>query len=486
MTDTLGPNGLAVATVLAAVIAASVSAHALLNKRDVRAAIGWVALIWLVPFAGAVFYVVLGVNRIRRRASELRPQRLLPEPPAQADSPEPPALAETLPPEGRHLSALAALVGAIVPAPLAAGNAITPLIDGERAYGEMVAAIDAAERSVAMTTFIFDNDRAGRLFAAALERAARRGVEVRVLIDGVGARYSWPRITPELRRRGVKTAEFLPTFVPLYITYANLRNHRKCLLVDGALAFTGGMNVREGHLSPLRRGARAESITDIHFRIRGPVVAQLADVFAEDWAFATGERLSGDPWFPAVSASGTAVARAIPGGPDEDVERIRLIILGALTQARRRARIVTPYFVPDQGLITALAVAALRGVDVQILTPGRSNLKLVEWASRAQIGQVLAHGCRVWYMPPPFDHSKLMTVDGQWTLIGSANWDQRSLRLNFELDVECYDVSFAAEMDSVIDAKIAAARPLTVEDIANRPLAARLRDGMAWLLSPYL
>jgi len=484
MTEVLGPYGLLVAAVLAVAIAAPAAAHAILNKREVRAAIGWVALIWLVPFAGAAFYGLFGINRIRRRASELRPQRILPAQPAPTDSPTPPALAESLPAEGRHLSALAELVGALVPAPLAAGNAITPLTDGEHAYGEMVAAIDAAERTIGMTTFIFDDDRAGRLFAAALERAAARGVEVRVLIDGVGARYSWPRITPRLRRMGLRVAEFLPTFVPLYAPYANLRNHRKCLVVDGAVAFTGGMNVRQGYLSPLGRGG--VSVSDVHFRLAGPVVAQLADVFAEDWAFATDEGLRGDGWFPHVPSAGSAIARVIPGGPDEEVERIRLTILGALSQARRRARIVTPYFVPDQGLITALVVAALRGVDVEIVLPARSNLLLVHWAARAQIGQVLAQGCQVWTTPPPFDHSKLMTVDGHWTLLGSANWDQRSLRLNFELDVECYDAAFTAEVDSVIDAKIAAARPLGHDEIAGRPLATKLRDGIAWLLSPYL
>jgi len=484
MTEILGPYGLTVAAVIDAAIATAASAHVLLNKREVRAAIGWVALIWLVPFAGAAFYGLFGINRIRRRANELRPQRLLPEPPAPTDSPTPPALAESLPAGGRHLSALAELVGAIVPAPLAAGNTITPLTSGEHAYGEMVAAIDASERTVGMTTFIFDDDRAGQLFAAALERAAARGVEVRVLVDGVGARYSWPRITPRLRRMGLRVAEFLPTFVPLYAPYANLRNHRKCMVVDGTVAFTGGMNVRQGYLSPLGRGGG--SLNDVHFRIAGPVVAQLADVFAEDWAFVTGEGLRGEGWFPGVTTAGTAIARAIPGGPDEKVERIRLTILGALSQTRRRARIVTPYFVPDQGLITALAVASLRGVEVEIVTPGRSNLLLVQWASRAQIGQVLAQGVRVWTTPPPFDHSKLMTVDGHWTLMGSANWDQRSLRLNFELDVECYDADFTAEVDAVIDSKIAAARPLVHDEVAGRPLAVKLRDGVAWLLSPYL
>ncbi|HYN38907.1 MAG TPA: phospholipase D-like domain-containing protein, partial [Rhodospirillales bacterium] len=154
--------------------------------------------------------------------------------------------------------------------------------------------------------------------------------------------------------------------------------------------------------------------------------------------------------------------------------------------AQRRIRIVTPYFVPEPILMTSLALAAMRGVEVDICIPRRNNLRLVQWASRAKIGQLLAAGCRVWQTPPPFDHSKLMTVDGTWSLIGSANWDQRSLRLNFEFNVECYDKAFAARLDTLIEGKKAASRPLLLEQIEKRSLLVKLRDSTAWLLSPYL
>lgn len=467
--------------VCAIIIAASASAHVILHKRDVRAAIGWVGLVWLAPFVGVALYGLLGINRIQRRASELRVHRPLAREPVEGRATTP-ALRVELPAADRHLAAIARLVDTMAAFPLVAGNAIEPMT-GAEAFRAMIEAIGAAERTVVMSTYIFDNDRAGHLLADALEEAVDRGASVRLLIDGVGARYSFPTMLGELRARNIPVAEFLPTFVPVHMAYANLRNHRKILVVDGRLGFTGGMNVRRAHLlSADRRRATA----DTHFRIEGPVVAHLSATFADDWAFCTGERLTGDGWFPDLAPAGDTVARGIAAGPDEDFERIRYAILAALSQAQRRIRIVTPYFVPEPMLMTSLAVAAMRGVAVEILIPGSNNLRLVQWASRAKIGQLLRRGCRIWQTALPFDHSKLMTVDGIWSLIGSANWDQRSLRLNFEFNIESYDPVLTERLNAIIDDKQKASRPLLLGEVEDRALFFKLRDGAAWLLSPYL
>ena len=227
-------------------------------------------------------------------------------------------------------------------------------------------------------------------------------------------------------------------------------------------------------------------VRDLHFRLEGPVVAQIQEVFAEDWRFCTGETLAGDRWRPELAARGPVLARGIPDGPDGQFERLRLTLLGALACARSSVRIVTPYFLPDSALITSLNVAALRGVRVDIVLPGVNNHRVVQWASTALLWQVLERGCRVWLTPAPFDHSKLMLVDGVWTLLGSINWDPRSLRLNFELDVECYDRELAATLERWVDARIAAAREVRLADVDGRSLPGKLRDGVARLLSPYL
>lgn len=470
--------------------ALAASAHVVLKKSDERSAIGWVGLIWLVPLVGAVLYVLFGINRIRRRASDLRPGRL-PGPMAAAlTAPQPPAAvgpgAAASAAEGfaaEAPSAIAPLLHRITGLPLAGGNQIEVLESGSQAFRAMLEAIDAARHSVGLASYIFDYDRLGRVVLAALARAQARGVAVRVLVDGIGGRYSRPPVTPLLQRHGIAAREFLPTRLPRLGPFANLRNHRKILVVDGTIGFTGGMNIREGHLAGPRH---RDAIADVHFRFAGPVVAHMTATFAEDWLFAAAEPLAGSDWFPTLPQPGTVPARGIAAGPDEAVERIRFAILGALTAARRRARIVTPYFLPDHELTTALSLAALRGVAIEIVLPARGNLRVVDWASRARLTDLLASGCRIWLSPPPFDHAKLMTIDDDWSLIGSANFDSRSLRLNFEFNVECYGRVTAAALNRLLDQRIARAQPYTLADDQARSVLRRLRDGTVWLLSPYL
>ncbi len=456
------------------------AAHVVLKKRDTRSAIGWVGIIWLVPILGVVLYVLLGINRVQRRALTLRGGA---RQAAGQFACAPGQLASLESPRAAHLSTLVKMVGELTTRPLMAGNEVKPLINGDEAYPEMLRAIGEAQKSVTLASYIFDNDRAGRMFAEALGAAVKRGVEVRVLIDDVGARYTWPSIEHALHAAGVPMARFLPTFLPGRWVYANLRNHRKIMVVDGREGFTGGLNIREGHDLALNP---AYPIQDLHFQIRGPVVTQLQEVFATDWEFATGEVLSGDRWRATAEQVGTVLARGITTGPDGDLDKLRMALLGAIACAESSISIVSPYFLPDETLIAALNVAALRGVQVDIVLPGVNNLWLVQWASMAQLWEVLERGCRVWLTPAPFDHAKLMVVDRLWTLLGSANWDPRSLRLNFEFNVECYDSDLAGRLQDWIGHKIAAARRLTLEQIEGRSLPVRLRDGIARLLTPYL
>ena len=457
--------------------------HAVLRKRDVRAAVAWVGLVWLVPLVGVVLYLMLGINRIRRRARSLTLRQehgqFPPKPSVAPCTPE--QLMAEVPPAA-HLASLARLVDEVVHhRPLLPGNKLVPLEAGDGAYPAMLEAIDAARTSISMCSYIFDNDAAGQRFVEALGRAVKRGVQVRVLIDAVGARYHWPPITGRLRRAGVRVACFLPTLlIPGRLPFMNLRNHRKLMVVDGKVGFTGGMNIRE-HFLPGHGNAR-----DLHFRVEGPVVGQLQETFAEDWAFTTKERLYGEAWFPPLEPAGPVMARGIPDGPDEDFETLRLTLLGALACARSTVRIVTPYFLPDSALVTALNVAALRGVRVDVVLPEKLNLPVVQWASIAQLWQVMRPNSRVFLTAPPFDHTKLMVVDGVWSLVGSANWDPRSLRLNFEFDVECYDAQLAMRLDALIEERLAHSRLLTLRELEGRPLPIRLRDGVARLLSPYL
>ena len=465
------------------VVMAFASGHVVLTKRDSRSAIGWVGIIWLTPIIGSILYFMFGVNRIQRKAKTLMRRHGQTESSAGRRPPSEDVLLHVLGEDAMHLASLGRFVSKLTHLPLVDGNRLTPLTSGRDAYDQMLAAVDSAQTSVALMTYIFDNDAAGRLFAEALGRAVQRGLQVRVLVDAVGARYTFPSIKRVLSEHGVPYALFLPTLIPGKLHYSNLRSHRKILVVDGQLGFTGGMNIRQGHLC---EPGYPYPVKDLHFRVEGPVVAHLRDAFAVDWEFTTGEHLGGGAWFPTIAPAGHSLCRGIPDGPDLDFDKILLTIHGAIGVAQRSVDIITPYFLPEQPLITALNVAAMRGVAVNIYLPEKNNLRLVQWACAAQLWQVLQRGCRVWLTAPPFDHTKLMIVDGAWAMIGSSNWDPRSLRLNFEFNVECYDRDFAAQLSALVAAKRASSREITLADVDGRPLWQRLRDGVCRLMLPYL
>jgi len=452
-------------------LATAVSVHVLLYKRETGTASAWIGLAWFAPILGSLLYWLLGINRVRRRAQRWRATHKAPGTDASAASAS----------RDDHLAPLERAGLNISQRRTESGNRLQLLAGGDAAYAAMIAAIDAATSSIALSSYIFRTDSAGTAFLDALARASKRGVELRVLIDGVGGGYLHSGATARLRETQVPVARFMHSALPWRMPFINLRNHRKILGVDGRIAFAGGLNIGAENL---RRRQRRQAVVDTHFRIDGPVVAQLIDVFAQDWLYTTGERLSGEAWFPTLAAAGDSSARVITSGPDQDIDKIELMLLEAIGCARATIRIQTPYFLPDERLITALALASYRGVAVEIILPERSNHFAVDWATRAHIGPLLTAGCRVWTHPPPFDHSKLLTVDGLWCLVGSTNWDMRSFRLNFEVAVEIYHSELVAD----IDLRISRARcaPLLVDALATRPVAVRLRDSAARLLLPYL
>lgn len=471
-----------IGTALAISCAVLASGHVVLHKRDVRSAIGWVGLIWLVPWLGAVLYLLLGINRIQRRAVYLRKDAARQRATLRSRELEL-GQDDRISTSCLHLADLSVAIRNVTGRRLLSGNHVEPLVNGDAAYPAMLEAIRKAERSIAMATYIFETTGVGARFVEALGHARERGVEIRVLIDDIGVRYAWPRANRVLSKLGVPTALFMPARSLLRAPYMNLRNHRKILVVDGKVGFTGGMNIRQGHVIASQA---KHPVRDMHFRVEGPVVAHLQEVFAQDWAFTTKERLTGDAWFPALKPAGNTLARGIADGPDGDADRFTWTLQAALACAHRTVTIMTPYFLPDTIFHIALSTAALRGVEVNIVLPEKNNLRLVQWAMWRQLEEVLRHGVRVWLTPPPFDHTKLMLVDNEWVLLGSANWDTRSLRLNFELDVECYDSDLCADLTAHVSARISEARELSLDELRARPLPLRVRDGFARLLMPYL
>lgn len=469
---------LAIASIVGSVIALF---HLLLRHRDYRSAAFWTALVVFTPLIGPLLYLLLGINILRRSGRRYRsginepwrdPVPDLPLPVTATDScamQEHQQLARTL----DRISRFSHMVG----------NHLDILHNGDEAMPRMLEAIRGAQESITLASYIFEATGIGADFVTALSQAVKRGVQVRVMVDDAGTRYSWPPVVEALAKAGVTARRFMPSRLILRLITMNLRNHRKILVVDGKTAFTGGMNIREGNM--VNRKPK-HAVLDLHFAVTGPCVAQIQRVFAEDWSFCTGESLEGPLWFPDLAATGRTTAIGIVDGPDEDMEVMPAAFFAALNAAREEVKIVTPYFLPNAVLMAALRLCAVRGVKVTILTPAENNIPFVGWASQTLYPDLLSVGCRIFESPPPFDHSKLFLIDGVWSFLGSTNWDPRSLRLNFEFNLACHDAELCQRLAAEMNAKLAHSGEITHEMLENAPVLHRLRNGFARLFIPAL
>lgn len=450
--------------------------HVVLHKRNEASAFSWLGIIVLAPLLGAVLYWLFGINRIRRRA--------------QAELPDLSVVA-TRSQDGQcvQLKALPAswqeqmrFGSGVHEAPYLPDNALEPLLNGDEAYPQMLAAIEAATQSVVLSSYIFEFDEVGRQFVAALINAHRRGVTVRVMIDGLGVGYGLSLVRSDrvLRRQGVKTARFLSALSTSGTRFINLRNHRKILSVDGQVAFIGGINIRDNNLLV---GNASHKTQDVHFKVRGPVINQINQVFAADWEFASKEQLQLPRWCDDGQPR-PVVGRVLLDGPDDNFQKLKLTIMGAVQSAKTRVCVISPYFLPDKSITSVLQLAVLRGVKVDVCVPARNNLRVVGWAMRANQAELLAMGVNLYELPDPFDHSKLFLVDDDWSLVGSSNWDARSLELNFEINLECFDVALNKQLKAIIEAKIATATPVKLA--SDHHFLVRVRNNFFRLFSPYL
>lgn len=467
-----------VALVIAHFISLVAAGHALLTKRDPRAALGWTAALIFLPVIGLVVYLIFGIGRAQSRAEKImrRYSEISGKYARVEDSLKDMVLKS---PEARDLDTLSRKLCGL---PLCGGNEIVPLHNGDEAYPAMLEAIDAAKNHVFLGTYIFNYGVAAKKFISALDNAHKRGVDVRVLVDGVGSLYSWRKPVDILAKLGVRTTRFRPLtlFPPNF--GINLRSHRKILVCDD-IGFTGGMNISDGNLFKVDL-ARKKRIQDVQFRCRGPIVSELRRAFLLNWSFCTGEFTP----LPDLDEpeQGTCACRVIVDGPGNDADALYDIICGAVNMAHKTVTIMTPYFLPPSRLRAALRSAGQRGVDVRVILPGHNNLAYMSWAIERILPELLRAGVRVWHQAPPFAHTKLLAVDGFYSLVGSANMDSRSLLLNFELNMEIYDKAFHDRLARFMLSTLAKGREVTLQELQTLSLPARLRNAAIWVFSPYL
>ncbi len=459
---------------------AVVTAPSVLLQRAGRptAALSWLLALFAIPAIALFAWWLFGrvhlrrKRRLRRRAVQVTTaslretcEKVLGEDPAPA----------AVPGVLRRVSNLPRLLQDAV-FPPAAGNAVTLLVDGDavhRAWRELVA---AADDHLHLMFYIWRNDNTGRALRDALVDKARQGIEVRVLYDAIGSLRLPRDFFGPVRAAGGKVAAFLPVRLASATPTLNFRNHRKLLISDGRRAYTGGINVGDEHLA----------WRDVGMVIEGPGVNQLQEVFIDDWFFATGERLSDPKCFcgrPAVQAG--AVCETIASGPDQVFNATREMVFLAVTQCRQRLWIATPYFVPDEALLLALRTAVYRGVDVRLQLARLSDSPLVHRASRVFYPELLDAGVRILEYEGML-HAKAMVLDEEDVLIGSANLDTRSFRLNFEVSTFVTDRGVNAALAGFFEALCSQSRAVTGESWQRRGGTARLQDALAHLLSPLL
>ena len=374
-------------------------------------------------------------------------------------------------------------MGVLLGPAILSGNEVVTLVNGVRIFPPLLAAIRAARHSVCFETFIYWSGSIGAEFAAALEEAARRGVKVHVLLDWVGTRRRDPRLLEQLKTAGVEV-QLYHELSWFHIGRMNNRTHRKILVVDGEIGFTGGAGIAPHWLGDAEDPAHWR---DTHYQVRGPVVAQMQAVFMDNWIKATGRLLHGPVYFPPLESVGDMDAQMFGSSPSGGAESMQLMFLLAIGAARRSIDITSSYFVPDTMTISALVAAAGRGVVVRLLVPGRyTDVPLVRRSSRGSWGRLLKAGVAVFEYQATMIHCKVAVIDGYWTTLGSANFDNRSFRLNDEANLNVFSDALAEEQSRQFDVDLLHSRRVTWRDWRRRPLAQRLQEALLRLLRPQL
>jgi len=456
----------------------------LMRRKEPSATIAWILTLVLLPPVGVTLFLLFGRDRVRLPAKRkleidavVRAQvAALREEPA-ADRTSHLKLAS---PFERSLFRVAQGLSHLR---ATSGNKAEVLVEGDATYAAIGDAIDAARHHVHAQYYLIRNDATGRWFRDRLVAAARRGVTVRLLLDGFGCfalGRGWRR---PLRDAGVLVADFLPMRT-VFLQPVNLRNHRKIVVVDGHTAFTGGFNVGDEYRGQM---PGVGTWRDVHLRIEGPAAAELQRIFFQDWAFATREPISPGDYFPREPAApGDATIAIVPSGPDTRAEAIHRLFFGAIVGAQREVLVTTPYFVPTESILVAMELAAMRGVDVKLILPSRSNHSVTFHAGRSFYAQLLEAGVDICEYQPGMVHAKTLVADSQVALIGSANMDMRSFRLNFEVHALVHDETTAARLHRAFEDNAAQSRSVPIHEWSARRWNLRMKEGASRLLSPLL
>jgi cardiolipin synthase len=466
-------------------IRVGLSIRVIMRRRAVGTSLAWLSIILLVPFVGGFLYLLIGethlgrtrAERARKFTSRFRTvQTMLPAPPE--------ALLSRIEPSGRALSRLASNLVGLHPAP---GNRWELLTSAPDFFARLIGDIDAAQHSVCLEFYIWHNGGLADDVAAAVERAARRGVQCWVQVDALGsAAFVESDNYRRLAEAGARVHAVLPVnLMRLWIRRLDLRNHRKIVVIDERIAYTGSQNLVDPRY--FKQDADVGQWVDAMARVEGPVVDAMWITFASDWELDTGEQMPRlRPVTEVTLDAKGAMLQVVPSGPQFEKEVINQILLTAVYSAQRELVITSPYFVPDESLMIALGSAARRGVAVTVLVPAKNDSRLVRLASEAITGDLLLSGVRMFGFNGGLLHTKSITVDGQLALFGSLNLDPRSLWLNFEISVLIYDAEFTGAIRALQEEYLFQSTEIRLEDWQSCSPWRRVLRNAVRLLAPLL
>jgi len=457
-----------------------------LERRNVASTWAWLMVLLFLPVVGFVAYAMFGQNLSRRKLYKLgkeAEERLM----AVIDMQRSDFKRRKVPfrdpamDRYRDMMYMNLMSSSAV---YTQDNEVHIFTDGDAKFGSLLCDIREAKHSIHLLYYIVKNDELGNMMLDALVEKAAEGVEVRFLYDQIGSHRLPPRFFQRLTEAGGQAAAFFPSKIPYFNIRVNYRNHRKMVIVDGKFGYIGGFNVGDEYVG---RHPRLGYWRDTHLRIEGSAVLQMQVQFALDWNLATSEPVTLDEhYFPASASHGIVGVQIVSSGPNFPIEHTRNVYLKMIHAAKESIYIQTPYFIPDESVLTALKMAILSGVDVRVMIPGKPDKHMVYWASYSYLGDLLALGMRCFLYDKGFLHAKTIVVDGEVASVGTANFDIRSFRLNFEVNAVLYDTETANRLRDIFEEDMLHCRELTHEAYRSRPKLEHIRESCIRLMSPIL
>jgi cardiolipin synthase len=449
-------------------------------KKESISAVAWCLTVFFWPVFGLIFYWMFGYQSVQRPLKRRKQHAKAFEQRAATN-----AEVANFPPgdpanQWEDLTNLARKLGA---SPMIDGNRVEFYYEGRSAFDAMLKAIRAAQHHVHVQFFIFRCDESGRQFMDAMVERARAGIKVRFLYDAVGCLALKSSMLRALKEAGGLAAPFMSLLAPFKRLRINLRNHRKVVIVDGRIGFTGGFNIGDEYLGKSRFFGHWR---DTHVRLEGPAVRWVQRVFGEDWSFTADEELAGRDYFPTSTPVGDVRVQVAWSGPDQQIKTIREVLFAAIMKAKHRIWVASPYFVPDAGLLDALCLAARSGRDVRLILPFRPDKWVPFLAGRYYWNDALAAGVRIYQYTQGFMHAKMVVADDRWASVGSANFDNRSLYLNFEMNCLFESQAVVAELEQAMLRDMSVSIRVDPVEYDKRPFVSKLAENTCRLMSPVL